>query len=69
VHQFFGNSKNFGYDVFIGANAYFKSINDNGGVYGREIKLIHKDDRYEPKLLSKMPMSLSTKIKILHFLE
>ena len=29
-------------------NAYFQHVNDNGGVYGRSIKLISKDDAYLP---------------------
>jgi branched-chain amino acid transport system substrate-binding protein len=31
-------------------NAYFKYVNDNGGVYGRKITLIQKDDKYSPQL-------------------
>jgi len=30
--------------------AYFKYVNDNGGVYGRKITLIQKDDQYSPQL-------------------
>ncbi|NCW94114.1 MAG: hypothetical protein EBW79_03795, partial [Actinobacteria bacterium] len=29
--------------------AYFEYINDNGGVYGRKINLVIKDDRYIPQ--------------------
>jgi len=31
-------------------DAYFKYVNDNGGVYGRKIQLIQKDDQYSPQL-------------------
>ena len=31
-------------------NAYFKYVNDNGGVYGRKITLIQKNDEYSPQL-------------------
>jgi len=31
-------------------DAYFKYVNDNGGVYGRKITLIQKDDQYSPQL-------------------
>ncbi len=32
-----------------GADAYFKSINDNGGIKGRKVKLISLDDGYDPE--------------------
>jgi ABC-type branched-subunit amino acid transport system substrate-binding protein len=31
-------------------NAYFQYVNDNGGVYGRKITLIQKNDEYSPQL-------------------
>ncbi len=31
-------------------DAYFKYVNDNGGVYGRKITLVQKDDQYSPQL-------------------
>jgi len=31
-------------------NAYFKYVNDNGGVYGRKITLVQKNDEYSPQL-------------------
>jgi ABC-type branched-subunit amino acid transport system substrate-binding protein len=31
-------------------NAYFKYVNDNGGVYGRKVTLIQKNDEYSPQL-------------------
>jgi len=38
-----------GTGVKAGAHAYFKKINDAGGVQGRKIKIISYDDGYEPK--------------------
>jgi len=34
--------------VMIGANAYFKYVNANGGVYGRKIDYRYLDDGYDP---------------------
>ena len=31
-----------------GANAYFKYVNAHGGVYGRKIKYLWRDDGYDP---------------------
>jgi branched-chain amino acid transport system substrate-binding protein len=31
-----------------GANAYFKYVNAHGGVYGRKIKYVYRDDGYDP---------------------
>ena len=31
-------------------DAYFKYVNDNGGVYGRKVTLIQKNDEYSPQL-------------------
>lgn len=38
----------FFYEYLIGAEAYLNKINDQGGVYGRRIKLISYDDQYDP---------------------
>ncbi|HSD79029.1 MAG TPA: ABC transporter substrate-binding protein [Solirubrobacteraceae bacterium] len=42
-----GNASAFG-TVGPGANAYFKYVNAHGGVYGRKIKYIWRDDGYDP---------------------
>ena len=42
-----GNASPFG-TVGPGANAYFKYVNAHGGVYGRRIKYIWRDDGYDP---------------------
>ncbi len=35
-------------NVMKGADAYFKMLNDDGGVNGRQIRFIMKDDAYDP---------------------
>jgi branched-chain amino acid transport system substrate-binding protein len=42
-----GNASAFG-TVGPGANAYFKYVNAHGGVYGRKIKYLYRDDGYDP---------------------
>jgi branched-chain amino acid transport system substrate-binding protein len=37
-------------EMLEGANAYFNAINSNGGVFGRKIKLISLDDKFDPAL-------------------
>ncbi len=44
-----GPASALGSGVKAGAMAYFKKINDGGGVNGRKIKVISYDDGYEPK--------------------
>jgi branched-chain amino acid transport system substrate-binding protein len=34
--------------VLHGMNAYFKHINDSGGIHGRKIQFIYRDDQYSP---------------------
>jgi len=35
-------------DFFVGANAYFSYLNENGGIYGRKVMVIYKDDKGIP---------------------
>jgi branched-chain amino acid transport system substrate-binding protein len=42
-----GNASAFG-TVGPGANAYFKYVNAHGGVYGRKVKYLWRDDGYDP---------------------
>jgi ABC-type branched-subunit amino acid transport system substrate-binding protein len=44
--------------------AYFSHVNDNGGVYGRKINLISKDDAYVPTLAVKATNDLIMKDKV-----
>lgn len=43
-----GPTQNLGNGMKNGMEAYFKYINDNGGINGRKIRLISYDDGYEP---------------------
>jgi len=43
-----GPSKFLGTQTVAGAKAYFDSINEQGGVHGRRLKLITSDDSYDP---------------------
>jgi len=43
-----GPSKFLGTQTVAGARAYFESINEQGGVHGRKLKLIASDDSYDP---------------------
>jgi len=45
-------------------NAYFKYVNDNGGVYGRKINLIQKNDEYSPQLAIAKTNELILKDKV-----
>ncbi len=45
-------------------NAYFKYVNDNGGVYGRKITLIQKNDEYSPTLAVAKTNELILKDKV-----
>ncbi|HEX4858736.1 MAG TPA: ABC transporter substrate-binding protein [Usitatibacteraceae bacterium] len=43
-----GPAQELGKEMKAGAEAYFKHVNESGGVNGRQIKLISLDDGYEP---------------------
>jgi branched-chain amino acid transport system substrate-binding protein len=43
-----GPNKGAGRALMVGANAYFKAVNDRGGVNGRKIQLVNIDDKYVP---------------------
>ena len=45
---FSGPSRVLGIELYRGAWAYFKSVNQLGGVHGRQIRLIAYDDAYDP---------------------
>jgi branched-chain amino acid transport system substrate-binding protein len=44
-----GPAEELGKEMKAGAEAYFKTVNDAGGINGRKIKLISLDDGYEPE--------------------
>lgn len=43
-----GPAQNLGHEMRAGLLAAFSSINDNGGIHGRELILLSRDDGYEP---------------------
>jgi branched-chain amino acid transport system substrate-binding protein len=43
-----GPSASLGRRLMQGSMAYFKQVNDRGGIHGRRLQVILKDDRYEP---------------------
>lgn len=45
---FSGGARELGRGMRIGMQAYFKQLNDNGGIHGRNIELHSLDDGYEP---------------------
>jgi ABC-type branched-subunit amino acid transport system substrate-binding protein len=53
-----GPAKELGENMRKGADAYFRYINDKGGVHGRTIKLITYDDAYEPLYASQNSQKL-----------
>jgi branched-chain amino acid transport system substrate-binding protein len=44
-----GPLRDLGTQVLKGAQLYFDSINARGGIHGRKVKLLPKDDAYDPK--------------------
>src|SRR4030088_2566484 len=47
---FSGPAAQLGIQLDAGANVYFDSINEQGGVFGRKIEIVTADDKYEPEL-------------------
>jgi branched-chain amino acid transport system substrate-binding protein len=43
-----GPSQSLGQNLLRGSAAYFELVNERGGVYGRKISIVLKDDKYEP---------------------
>src|SRR5882724_3578946 len=43
-----GPSKSLGQNLLRGSIAYFELSNELGGIYGRKISILLKDDKYEP---------------------
>lgn len=61
---FSGGLNSVGNQFLLGAEIYLKNLNDHGGVYGRKIEIIAKDDRYEPKIAVENVHELIAKDKI-----
>jgi len=47
---FSGSARELGRSMRIGIETYFESINESGGIHGRRLQLIAKNDNYDPKL-------------------
>ena len=47
---FSGPAAQLGLQLYSGAKVYFDQVNATGGVYGRKIEIIQKDDKYEADL-------------------
>ena len=45
---FSGPSGELGREFRKGAHEYIQQVNAHGGIYGREIVVIYRDDQYEP---------------------
>src|SRR5208283_906027 len=43
-----GPSKFLGQETVSGAEAYFRAVNEEGGVNGRKLRLVSPDDSYDP---------------------
>lgn len=50
---FSGGAKEIGRSMRIGIEAYFKQVNDRGGIHGRALHLTALDDGYEPQKATK----------------
>lgn len=61
---FSGNLQSLGEEFLLGANLYFKYINEQGGVYGRNIRVINKDDKYEPRIAIENVEDLVNKYRV-----
>src|SRR5262249_31777283 len=51
-------------EIAPAANAMFSYINDNGGINGRKIKYIYKDDTYDPTKTVNLVKELSLQDKV-----
>jgi ABC-type branched-subunit amino acid transport system substrate-binding protein len=51
-------------EIPTGVQAYFDYVNDNGGVYGRQIEYVYKDDGYNPTNTSSVVNELVLKDEV-----
>jgi len=65
---FSGSLHTLGSELMLGVDAYFKHINETGGVHGRVFRVITKDDRYEPKITKDNAEELIKKDRVFAFL-
>jgi branched-chain amino acid transport system substrate-binding protein len=59
-----GPAGDLGTKMRTGLEAYFSKVNESGGVNGRKIRLISKDDGYEPDMAIKTTRELIEKDKV-----
>jgi branched-chain amino acid transport system substrate-binding protein len=59
-----GPSAWLGQDLVLGSRAYWEMVNKSGGIYGRKISIVLKDDKYEPDPAIQNTNELITKDKI-----
>src|SRR5712692_5475264 len=59
-----GPSSFLGRRLLSGSMAYFRLVNESGGIHGRKIEVIVKDDRYEPDPAVQNTYELITKDKV-----
>ena len=59
-----GDLRQLGMDFYKGADTYFQNLFEKGGVHGRSIELIIKDDKYEPKITEENVKNLIKKEKV-----
>lgn len=60
-----GPAELLGKEMKLGAEAYFKVVNDAGGINGRKIKLVSLDDGYEPDRAKANTQKLINEEKVL----
>lgn len=60
-----GPSAWLGQDLLFGSQAYWDTVNANGGIFGRKISVVLKDDQYEPDPAVQNTNALITKDKVL----
>ena len=51
-------------EISQASNAYFRWVNDHGGIYGRQIKYLYEDDRYDPQNTSTVVQKLVVEDKV-----
>jgi branched-chain amino acid transport system substrate-binding protein len=59
-----GPSRSLGQQLMQGSMSYFAMINDRGGIHGRKIAVVLKDDKYEPDPAIQNTNDLITKDKV-----
>src|ERR1700682_323232 len=59
-----GPSSRLGQKLLEGSRAYFDIVNHAGGIHGRQVEIVLKDDRYEPDPAVQNTNDLITKDKV-----